>query len=349
MKRFMRKPLNLIKLSLCLALMLGSCEKSEIEEFPELNASVHSLNTVKVTSTGLNFEAPDVITAGWNTFMYMNKTGGTHFFTIAKMPDGIGLEDYEHGVSEPFQNGMNYYRNADFDNAFNTKEDDENADGFGTIAAWYGNVTMSGGPGLISPGETAVTSVKLDPGTYIIECYVKTPDGVFHSYDGQMIKEITVVDGKSKPAKEIKADVSLQISSSDGINMTEDHVKPGNTTFEVNFIDQASYGNLLQHDVHLVRFDHGFNPEDKEILDYWINWFFVDFAETAPIAEGLVNPAPEGVTFLGGTQEIPAGELSYFSAVLTPGDYALISEIDDPMTLLSGTSHVQFYHEFTVE
>ena len=41
---------------------------------------------------------------------------------------------------------------------------------------------------------------------------------------------------------------------------------------------------------------------------------------------GLRSPAP--AEFLGGTQEMPAGNTSYFYIELTPGRYAWISEIN---------------------
>lgn len=344
---------------LLLAAFIMSCEKEEIEtsNLEVANASLKARNLVKVTSTGLNFDAPDEILSGWNTFMYMNKSGGTHFLMLLKIPDDISLDDYAVGVSEPFQHGMDYYREGDFLRAFSTQQELDElfpgegmiAKGFGAVAEWYGNVIIQGGTGLISPGETATTSVYLEPGSYLLECYVKSPDGTFHSYNKRMIKEITVVEEEHRKSPEFQADISLELSSTSGINMSERRLSPGNKTFEVNFSDQSVYGNLLQHDVHLVRFENGFNPGDKEILNYWINYFYVNFDGQGPIPEGLMNPAPSGITFLGGAQEIPAGNISYFNATLTPGDYALISEIDDPMRLNRDTAHTVFYHEFTVE
>lgn len=44
-----------------------------------------------------------------------------------------------------------------------------------------------------------------------------------------------------------------------------------------------------------------------------------------------MSPAPKGVAFLGGTQEMPQGKKAYFKADLQPGDYAFIAEVPDPM------------------
>lgn len=340
LKLFWSPTLKGFFITLLMVIFLSACQKENLsnDEPTSNELNVHSANIVKVTSTGLNFDAPEEIPAGWNTFKYINKTSGTHFFSIAKLPDGKNLQDYEEDVSEPFQIGMNTFR------------EEGSFAGFAGIASWYGNVTMHGGSGLISSGETATTTVYLEPGTYILECYVKNQDGIFHSYNGKMIKEIAVTGEEKYEDFSPTVNVSIDISSTNGIDMQEDWLQPGNTTFAVNFKDlkEGGYGNLLQHDVHLVRFENGFNDADKEILNYWMNWIFVDFDGTAPIEEGLMNPAPAGITFLGGTQEIPAGKTSYFLANLTPGDYALISEIDDPLTLNSETAHPQFYHQFSV-
>ncbi|TXD93812.1 hypothetical protein [Gillisia hiemivivida] len=92
----------------------------------------------------------------------------------------------------------------------------------------------------------------------------------------------------------------------------------------------------MRPDVHLVRIIDE-TMANEEILKKWMNFFH--FGEDM---EGLMTPAPAGYTFLGGTQEVPQGARTYFQAVLTPGKYALISEIDHNL----GDN---FYQEFTVE
>lgn len=43
--------------------------------------------------------------------------------------------------------------------------------------------------------------------------------------------------------------------------------------------------------------------------------------------EGPITPVPEGITFPGGTNEMPAGNVGKFKADLEPGEYAFISEV----------------------
>jgi hypothetical protein len=46
--------------------------------------------------------------------------------------------------------------------------------------------------------------------------------------------------------------------------------------------------------------------------------------------KGLIEPAPKGITFLGGVNNMTEGQKGYFSVNLTPGRYILISEVPNP-------------------
>ncbi len=78
-------------------------------------------------------------------------------------------------------------------------------------------------------------TVNLVPGTYLLECYVKMPNGAFHSLNG-MWKEIKVTDGDSGN-KEPQADYTIEISSEKGITFDE-NLSTGEHTFAVKFLDQ---------------------------------------------------------------------------------------------------------------
>ena len=163
-------------------IILACTEQSTSEQGEPEPAEV-----VEVTSTGLNFDLPDEIPSGWTTFRYKNQTEMTHFFVVEKMPEFEGdqktVEDSKTEVVPVFQNIM----------------DDINGNGPSfpdagfELPEWYPNVLFVGGPGLIGPGGTAETTIHLQPGVYVIECYVKLPDGTFHSTQG-MIKGLTVTN-----------------------------------------------------------------------------------------------------------------------------------------------------------
>lgn len=138
---------------------------------------------------------------------------------------------------------------------------------------------------------------------------------MFHTAMG-MLEEIKVLDtaGEGNPPYE---DVLVEISSNEGITYREEP-RAGKMNFSVHFRDQKPHEHFVGHDVHLVRLEEDANLDE---LNSWMNWSDPDAFKT---------PAPKGVVFLGGTQEMPEGKTSYFTASLSPGNYAFIAEVPDP-------------------
>ena len=65
------------------------------------------------------------------------------------------------------------------------------------LPEWYASAKAMGGAGLISGGETAINTLKLEPGYYVMECYVKTENGQFHT-DLGMINPLIVSEEVTK-------------------------------------------------------------------------------------------------------------------------------------------------------
>jgi hypothetical protein len=299
------KPATIIILTIAIACVSSGC--SERDSAPVRSGG--DLNVVEVTARGLEFEAPDEILSGWATFRLNNESGMIHFATLQRLPEGIALKDQQEQVAPVFQKGMDL---------LNAGEADAAMEKFGEIPEWVGQVVFMSGPGLTSVGHTAETSVYLEPGTYLLECYVKT-NGVFHSYNPSpsaygMVHEITVME-ESSNAAEPRATLTITLSSARGIEVQGDPT-PGEHTVAVYFEDQQIHENFLGHDVHLARLE---NDTDIEELAIWMDW-------TQPT--GLEIPSP--VEFLGGTHEMPAGGTAYFTVRLEAGDYAWIAEVPSP-------------------
>ena len=113
--------------------------------------------------------------------------------------------------------------------------------------------------------------------------------------------------------------LNIVISNTDGISIDKS-IKGGEQTFSVSFKDQVVHENFLGHDINLVQLDENVNLKN---LEDWVNW-------TTP--NGLRTPSPEGITFLGGVNDSPAGSTGYFKVNLKPGKYALISEVPNAMS-----------------
>lgn len=268
-------------------------------------------NVLAVTADGhASFELDDTeIPSGWTTVRFTNASNATHFAIVEKMPSVDGeqmtVEDSRAEVVPVFQNIM------DDINGQNPRFPEAGFD----LPAWYDQVVFLGGPGLTSPGETSEVTLDLEPGTYVIECYVKMADGTFHSTE-DMIEGLTVTESSSD-TEPPTADAGVSISFEGGIQM-DGSLEAGSRSVEVTFTDQDLHEHFLGHDVHLVRLEDGANLAD---LAAWMNW-------AAP--GGLAEPAPSGVTFLGGTQDMPGGTSLYVTAELEAGDYAWIAEVPDP-------------------
>ena len=279
------------------------------------------LNTVEITATHDHdteehgFElSTHSISSGWTTFSFNNATHADHFVLLSKVPDGIGLEDYREEVAYVAQNFLDLINGADpagFPTGFTYP------DAGLTFPEWYGEVVFTGGPGLTGAGRTSQTTMNLDPGTYILECYVKTEDAKYWHHVRGMLAELEVTDQTSR-AKEPNStiDVTLRNPAGGGIDVS-DNIRPGVHTVAVHFDEQMVYSTGASNDVHLVRLRSDTNLDE---LAAWMNPLLPD---------GMVSPGAPA-DFLGGIEDMPEGSTGYFTVRLTPGEYAWISEVPDP-------------------
>jgi hypothetical protein len=288
-------------------LVLQSCGGNKNSEEKE-QAEIKTESVIEIITEVMDFQTVDEIPAGWHSFRYVNKSNEPHFFLLGKYPEGKTIKDGEREVIPTFQNGMNLINEGKAEEGFAE---------FNKLPPWFFEVVYSGGSGLISSGKTSETTLKLEPGYYVMECYVKMIGGVFHSSMG-MAKELIVTENTASDL-EITPDVKLTISSTEGI-VFSDPVNKGKQIFSVYFKDQVAHENFVGHDVNLVKLNENAN---LETLEKWMNW---------ADPEGLITPAPQGVTFFGGVNEMPAGNTGYFSATLEPGNYALVSEVPNTLS-----------------
>jgi hypothetical protein len=271
-------------------------------------------DVVEVVAADYSFQVPAEIPSGWVTFNFRNDGAEHHFFLLSRLPAGKTFEDYRADVSVPFEEVWEELMAGTVDKA-----------GAGQmlgrlLPGWYASVQVMGGPGLLAPGRSVRTTERLEPGDYVMECYVKTADGTFHTALG-MMRPLTVTSaasGGSPPA----ADIEIALSNSE--IAVQGAVTPGHHTVAVNFLEHPEFG--LGNDVHLVRLDDETSLDD---VIPWMDWMNLN---------GLRAPAP--AEFLGGTQEMPVGYTAYFTVDLQPGRYAWIAESGAARGLVK---------EFTVE
>ena len=296
------KKSSLLIFTILMLLALNSCKDKKETEILE-NEKASENNYIEVVTKGMDFETVDEIKSGWTTFKYINKSFEPHFFILEKMPDTLGLTTYKKDLFPPFISAFEHFEKGEMEAGM--KE-------FENIPEWFFKVELAGGVGLTSKKTTSKSTIFLEPGTYIMECYVRMPNGLGHVFMG-MIKELKVIN-ESNGNKPPKANFKIGISSEQGITFN-DSIKSGNYTFEAKFEDQKQYEHLMGHDVNLVKIENDSLVTD---LNNWLN--IVDF-------NAFRSPEPEGLLFLGGVEDLPAGQTGYFEATLEKGNYVLISEI----------------------
>lgn len=292
---------------LIIPFFLSKCSPGKKADLAE-EAETADEHVIEIVTEDMEFIMPDTLRSGWQTFRYLNKSAHTHFFLLDKYPVGKTIEDAEREVVPVFQKGMDLITEG---------KPDEGYAEFQKLPEWFYQVVFSGGSGLISPFSSCETTLKIEPGLYIVECYVKMTNGMFHTSMG-MAKQIIVEDDSTENLPPI-ADINITISSEGGI-LYDKAVTKGNITFSVYFKDQIVHENFVGHDINLVRFR---DYSDLEVLEKWLNW-----ADPT----GLITPAPEGLTFMGGVNDMPAGNTAFFTVILEPGNYALVSEVPAAMT-----------------
>ena len=259
-------------------------------------------NVIDIVTRSMEFQMADTIPSGWNTFKYDNRANETHFFRFVKLQDSISLEKYKKEVDPVFEEGMDL---------INEGKPQEGFAAFGKLPQWFNETIPAGGSGLIAPKHSTLTSLKLDPGNYIVECYVKMPNGKFHSTMG-MVKQVQVAELDSEMAPPVSTD-TIYVRE-DGFDFNKG-IKKGKHVFMVNVESQKLHENFARTDVNLVRLSNNANLDS---LESWMVWYD---------PKGFITPVPNGVTFLGGFNDAVAGSIGYFQVDLSPGKYAFISEV----------------------
>lgn len=178
-------------------------------------------------------------------------------------------------------------------------------------------------------------------------------EGTFHNVDG-MLEKLVVTDEVSEN-EQPQADLSVSISSTDGIVADMGGVRPGLHTVSVTFEDNIAYGHGLGHDVHLIRLDGDTGLED---VNTWVNYLDVGedgfYADRGALVSTHDDPGPR--TFLGGVQDLFANEAAgqsfpvtaYLHVNLTPGRYAWVAEVPNPMQPDPENSDMTMLVEFDV-
>lgn len=242
------------------------------------------------------------VPAGWTTFRLVNASPMVHFLFLDHLPGDRTSKELLSEVSPIFQESSDLIAAG---------KPEEGMALFAELPAWFEDLVFRGGTGFVSPGRTTETTLYLEPGNYVIECYIKTADGVFHWNLGMYADlKVTADMNDAEPP----ADPTIEITiTDDGFDVVGEP-RAGKHLVAVHFAQETPA--LIAKDVHVVRLD------DETDIDAVVLW--MDFMQPTGLISTAENPSP--AAFIGGTHEMPKGNTAYFSLELTPGRYAWISE-----------------------
>jgi len=284
-------------------LSCGAKEENSVEE-PASMANVVEVRAIYDTENNLHLFETDTqtIPSGWTTIRLINASPMVHFLFLDHLPGERTSKELMSEVSPIFQQASDLIAKG--------RVEEGNAI-FSELPTWFSDLVFRGGPGYVSPGQTTEVTLFLTPGNYVMECYIKTADGIFHWNLG-MYADLLVTNEESTGKPPTSS--TLKLTTSDQGIEFEGNPTPGEHMVAVHF--QQETPTLVAHDVQLVRLE-----EDSDFEEI-VNW--LDFMQPTGLISTAESPAP--AVFLGGVHEMPMGNVAYFPVTLTPGEYAWISE-----------------------
>jgi hypothetical protein len=259
-------------IAVLIPLALAACQRDDAEARSATPAAdgvaQGAANVVLVTGRDFEYDAPLEIAPGLTTFRFIDEGPEPHHLTLMRLEGGHTMDDFMAAL-----------------------RDRRPLDGIATAL---------GGPNAPGPGGESNATMHMEPGEYVMACFIPSPDGVPHIAKG-MVRPLTV-RGDAVPAADEEVDVDITFLDY-AFNLPEE-VRPGRRTIRVTTHESASE----PHEVLLVRLAEGRTVED---MNDWIHTF-----EGPPPGE-----------FLGGITALDPGESATFTADFTPGEYALLCPI----------------------
>ena len=145
-------------------------------------ASFDDLPEIVITASDYSFAAPQSAEGGMVRVTLDNQGAETHQLELVRVKDGHEPNEIEDAV-----------RRRD-------------------VVALNSMVTYHGGPNEVAPGSRRTVATQLDPGTYVLLCFVASPDGTLHVLRG-MIGQVEIAPPESPATAEpptFDGNVSLQ-------------------------------------------------------------------------------------------------------------------------------------------
>ncbi|HMH84025.1 MAG TPA: hypothetical protein VK531_14245 [Gemmatimonadales bacterium] len=227
-------------------------------------------SVVTITATDYAFGMPDTIPAGLTTFRLVNHGKELHHASLVRLGEGKSAADFQAGLAAAMTSHA-------------------------PPPSW---VTFAGGPNTVTTGDSGTATQTLEPGSYLVVCWIPTADGTPHIMKG-MLHPVVVSAAATPAAAAPPADLSIKLTDYD-FELSQPLTAGKHVVRVQNTGAQA-------HEVVIAALAPG-----KTLRDF-IAWE----------QGGEKGPLPTG-RWLGGVSTLDAGGHAQFTTTFAPGSYLLL-------------------------
>jgi uncharacterized cupredoxin-like copper-binding protein len=265
------KQITLTILTLFTVLALVACGEA---------AKAQQATKITITAHDYSYHAPAQVKAGLVSITLENEGQEPHHVQLARLNDGVSVQQFQAALQQSPEAALSL-------------------------------VTWAGGPGVIDFGGSQEVTMELVAGTYMLLCFIPSPDGVPHLAKGMVASLEVVDDDNSSGVQPPQAEAAVEMDDFSFVLPSE--IKAGPQVWQIDNEGQQP------HEISLIKLAEGKTMED-----------------VAAFMAGPNGPPP--FTSAGGLQGIDPGESGWLKLNLTPGEYVALCHIPDPA---SGKPHTE--------
>jgi hypothetical protein len=244
------------------------------------------------------FKIPATVKAGLMVVNFMNDGKEPHELSFLRLNEGVSVKQFQTQLE-----------------AFPPKAF--------LLSKWRGGV------GPILPGQSERVVIRLDPGQYVLSCFVESPNGLPHFVEKMFAPFKVVANASTSQASDPTADGTITLKT---YNFTLPKLTTGSMILKVTNNDQTG------HELNILKLADG-----KTIQD--IKAFLHQKKGPPPLDTAKDGPAP--YTYAGGIQPLEPGASSWMELNLAPGHYVALCFVPE----VTGVSHLDegMIKAFTVQ
>ena len=250
--------------------------------------TTQSPRVVEWQARDYSYEAPETIPSGWVTIRMSNHGPEPHHGQLLRLNDDVTFEAFLQALQQEGEASLRM-------------------------------TTLVGGPAAIDAHRTDEVTLDLKPGSYVIACFVSSPDGTLHLEKGMINPiEVSAADASDAMPPVARGTFTMRDFSFE----MPDSIPAGRSTYKVTNVGPQP------HELVVVKIGEGNTVQDV------MAWY-------------RTPSGPPPFESVGGINGLSLGGSGFMTLDLQPGAYAAVCLIPDPASGLPHL-HLGMVKEFTV-